>query len=191
MGQRILVFEKNTNFVRELESGFGRVGGQVRVVTDVDQAVSQPKAGEADVVLVSVDAMATPGEAFLVCKRFKSDDQLARIPFVIMGGPAHAESLASHKKLKRKADDYVDLPIAVDKLIDQLKPILPFDVSAANVQQANDEESMAVDADIDAFADNAFDDLLMDEAPAAAAAVEAPAPVAPAAAQAAPLAAVS
>ena len=179
MGQRILVFEKDTNFVRELESGFGRVGGQVQVVNDVDQAVSQAKAGQADLILVSVDAMATPGEAFLVCKRFKSDDQLARIPFVIMGGAAHAESLGSHKKLKRKADDYVDLPISADKLIQQLGPILPFDVSEASAEaQANDDNgTMGVDADIDAFADNAFDDLLMEEGPAPAA--SAPVEVAP------------
>jgi chromosome segregation ATPase len=176
MSQRILVFEKNTTFVRELETGFGRLDAEVEVANDADTAVAEAKAGGVAMVLVSVDAMSAPGEAFLVCKRFKSDDDLARIPFVIMGGRGHAESFESHKKLKkRKADEYVELPTSFDKLLSQLRPILPFAVPAT-AENGNEpaSERLDVDADIDAFADNAFDDLVLDDAPA-------PAPAAPAA----------
>jgi hypothetical protein len=177
MSQRILVFEKNTNFVRELETGFGRLDAEVEVANDADAAVAEAKAGGVAMVLVSVDAMSAPGEAFLVCKRFKSDDALARIPFVIMGGRGHAESFESHKKLKkRKADEYVELPTSFDKLLTQLRPILPFAVPAV-AENGNEpaEERLDVDADIDAFADNAFDDLVLDDAPAVPAAPAAPA----------------
>jgi hypothetical protein len=177
MSQRILVFEKNTNFVRELETGFGRLDAEVEVANDADAAVAEAKAGGVAMVLVSVDAMSAPGEAFLVCKRFKSDDALARIPFVIMGGRGHAESFESHKKLKkRKADEYIELPTSFDKLLSQLRPILPFAVPAV-AENGNEpaEERLDVDADIDAFADNAFDDLVLDDAPAVAAPPAAPA----------------
>jgi hypothetical protein len=184
MGQRILVFEKNTNFVRELETGFGRLDAQIEVANDADAAVAEARAGGVAMVLVSVDAMSAPGEAFLVCKRFKSDDELARIPFVIMGGRGHAESFESHKKLKkRKADEYVELPTSFDKLLSQLRPILPFAVPAVADNRNEDAgDHLGVDADIDAFADNAFDDLLLSEAPAvvevpAQAASATPAPV--------------
>jgi chromosome segregation ATPase len=163
------VFEKNTNFVRELETGFGRLDAHVEVANDADRAVAEAKAGGVAMVLVSVDAMSAPGEAFLVCKRFKSDDELARIPFVIMGGRGHAESFESHKKLKkRKADEYVELPTSFDKLLSQLRPILPFAVPEAANQHEAQHERLDVDADIEAFADNAFDDLLLDAAPAPA-----------------------
>jgi CheY-like chemotaxis protein len=176
MSQRILVFEKNTNFVRELETGFGRLDAEVEVANDADAAVAEAKAGGIAMVLVSVDAMSAPGEAFLVCKRFKSDDELARIPFVIMGGRGHAESFESHKKLKkRKADEYVELPTSFDMLLSQLRPILPFAVPAAAENGNQPEERLDVDADIDAFADNAFDDLVLDDAPAVAAPPAAPA----------------
>src|SRR4051794_12540276 len=112
MAQRILVFEKDTNFLKELETGFSRYGAQLEIVKDPDAGVNSAKGSSPALVLLSVDAMSAPGEAFLVCKRFKSDDELAKIPFVIMGGTAHAESFESHKKLKkRKADEYIDLPI--------------------------------------------------------------------------------
>jgi chromosome segregation ATPase len=169
MSQRILVFEKNANFLRDLETGFGRMGQETEVGSDVEAAVAAAKAGRVSLVLVSLDAMGAPGEAFLVCKRFKSDDDLARIPFVLMGGPAHAESLASHRKLKRKADQYVELPVSFESLLAQIEPVLPFDVNfrpEAEPVPSKDASSMAVDADIDAFADSAFDDLLLDEVPA-------------------------
>jgi chromosome segregation ATPase len=167
MSQRILVFEKNTNFLRDLEAGFGRMGQQTESGGDIEAAVSAAKAGRVSLVLVSLDAMGAPGEAFLVCKRFKSDDDLARIPFVLMGSSAHAESLASHRKLKRKADQYVELPVSFESLLAQIEPVLPFDVRPT-AGSAEASGSLAVDADIDAFADSAFDDLLLDEVPVAA-----------------------
>jgi chromosome segregation ATPase len=190
MSQRILVFEKNTNFLRELETGFARFGQQVEVGSDVEAAVAAAKGGRVSMVLVSLEAMSAPGEAFLVCKRFKSDDDLARIPFVLMGGAAHAESLASHRKLKRKADQYVELPASFASLLAQIEPVLPFELKGAGRAEP-DPDSLNVDADIDAFADSAFDDLLLEEAPAEALAaqvtpVPGPAPVAAAPAPAAP-----
>lgn len=174
MSQRVLVFEKNTNFLQELEEGFGRFGVEVEVANDVEAAVSAAKAGRVSMILVSVEAMSAPGEAFLVCKRFKSDDDLARIPFVLMGGAAHAESIASHRKLKRKADQYVELPVTFVSLMAQIEPVLPFDLSQGAA--SNGSSNLAVDADIDAFADNAFDDLLLEEGSAAVAELSADPP---------------
>jgi chromosome segregation ATPase len=189
MSQRILVFEKNTNFLRELETGFARFGQQVEVGGDVEAAVAAAKGGRVSMVLVSLEAMSAPGEAFLVCKRFKSDDDLARIPFVLMGGAAHAESLASHRKLKRKADQYVELPASFASLLAQIEPVVPFELKGAEPVEP-DADSLNVDADIDAFADSAFDDLLLEEAPeplpAQVTPVPGPAPVAAAPAPAAP-----
>jgi chromosome segregation ATPase len=184
MAQRILVLEKDTNFLRELESGFSRYGAAVEVVQDGDASVARAKAQPTALVLLSADAMNAPGEAFLVCKRFKSDDDLSKIPFVIMGGSQHAESFESHKKLKRRADEYVKLPMGFDELVTKLTPLVPLEREASN-----DGDGMDVDADIDAFADNAFDDLLQEEPkkvseppkPAAKAAAAPAAPVAPAA----------
>ncbi len=165
MSQRILVFEKNTNFLRELETGFARFGQQVEVGGDVEAAVAAAKGGRVAMVLASLDAMSAPGEAFLVCKRFKSDDDLAKIPFILMGGAAHAESLASHRKLKRKADQYIELPASFQSLLAQIEPVVPFDLNAVE-EEVSDPSSLNVDADIDAFADSAFDDLLLEEGPA-------------------------
>jgi hypothetical protein len=188
MGQHVLVFEKNTNFLQELENGFGRLGVQVEVANDVEAAVSAAKAGAVSMVLVSVEAMSAPGEAFLVCKRFKSDDDLTRIPFVLMGGPAHAESIASHRKLKRKADQYVELPVSFESLLAQIEPVVPFDTTLADADNGA-ARNLEVDADIDAFADSAFDDLVLDEGVAAAAPESvAPEPVVPVAERPAPVA---
>jgi chromosome segregation ATPase/DNA-binding response OmpR family regulator len=164
MAQRILVFEKDTNFLRELQTGFERYGASVEVVQDPDSVVANAKSSSTALVLVSVDAMSAPGEAFLVCKRFKSDDELSRVPFVIMGGPQHADSFGTHRKLKRRADEYVELPIKFDALVGMLKPLVPLQESSTNGAAKDDDDmNLNVDADIEAFADSAFDDLVLDE----------------------------
>ena len=162
MAQRVLVFDRDTNFVRELSEGFGRVGAEVEVARDADAAIASVRAGGVALILLSVESMDTPGEAFLVCKRFKSDDDLARVPFVIMGGAQHAESFESHKKLKkRKADEYVELPVSFGALLSQVGPLAGFPDTDAGSSEAG--ESNVVDEDIDAFADNAFGELIRDE----------------------------
>lgn len=167
MGQRILVFEKNTDFVQELVSGFARLGGEVEIARDVESALEQAKAGQVDLVLVSADAMSTPGEVFSVCKRFKGDDDVARIPFIIMGAASHAESFEQHKKLKkRRADEYVELPVAFDALWAKVRPLVSWG-SATPEQAAPADAGLDVDADIDAFAESAFGELTRGEAHAA------------------------
>ncbi|MFT3921966.1 MAG: hypothetical protein QM778_05480 [Myxococcales bacterium] len=173
MAQRILVLEKDTNFLRELESGFSQYGAAVEVVQDGDASFARAKAQPTALVLLSADAMNAPGEAFLVCKRFKSDDDLSKIPFVIMGGSQLSEQFEAHKKLKRRADEYVKLPVAFDDLVSKLTPLVPLERQSA----VPSTDSIDVDADIDAFADSAFDDLVQSEPkPVAAKAPPAPAP---------------
>ncbi len=86
MAQRILVFESNSDFVSELQAGFGKYGAELDVVHSADEGLESAKAIQPDLVLLSVDALPAPGEAFLLCKKFKSDDALKSVPFVIMGG---------------------------------------------------------------------------------------------------------
>jgi hypothetical protein len=160
MAQRVLVFEKDTNFVRELENGFGRVGAEIEVVRDADASIARARQGDVKLVLLAVEAMAAPGEAFLVCKRFKSDDDLAKIPFVIMGGTQHAESFESHKKLKkRRADEYVELPISFEGLLAKVGPLAGFADGPAHVENAGSSQDNDEDI-IEAFTENAFGDLM-------------------------------
>jgi chromosome segregation ATPase len=188
MAQRVIVFEKDASFVRELEEGFGRMGLTVETSRDPEAAIAHVREGDVRLILISVDAMGAPGEAFLVCKRFKSDDDLAKVPLVIMGGAQHAESFESHKKLKkRRADEYVQLPISFASLISQVAPTAGLSSSgqaaplepeedivhfldAEDVEGGSSSQSAAPaqandvqDEDIDAFAENAFGELLRDE----------------------------
>lgn len=155
MGQRILVFENNADFVQQLQAGFGKLGAEVDVAETADAGLERAKQAQPDLVLLSVDAMPAPGEAFLLCKKFKSDDTLKAVPFVIMGGEHHADAFESHKKLKkRRADEYLRLPIGFDDLIHHVQPLVPFE-SAGEAEDVDDE--------IDMFADSAFDDLMLEE----------------------------
>lgn len=174
MAQRILVFEKNSDFIDELNSGFGRFGAELDIVTDPDAGLASAKGLTPDLVLLSVDAMAAPGEAFLVCKKFKSDSELKTVPFVIMGGEHHSDAFESHKKLKkRRADEYLQLPIGFDDLLTKVKPLVPLEEQNLTIG----EEGENVDDEIDAFADNAFDDLMLEgEESNGAAQAAAPAP---------------
>lgn len=162
MAQRVLVFERDPDFIRELEEQFGAMGAEVEAVRDVEAGLSRAKERDVALVLLSMDAMDAPGEGFLVCKRFKSDDQLAAIPFVIMGGAQHAESFESHKKLKkRRADEYVTLPVPTAELVAQVAPLAGLSADSGHFGSSVSD----VDVEIDDFAENAFGELMRTDEP--------------------------
>ncbi|HEY6879169.1 MAG TPA: hypothetical protein VI299_14180 [Polyangiales bacterium] len=181
MAQRVIVFEKDASFVQELEEGFGRLGLTVEIMRDAETAIARARGGDVRLVLLSVEAMGAP-EAFLLCKRFKSEDDLVKVPLVIMGGAQHTESFESHKKLKkRRADEYVQLPTSFSALLTQVAQVAGLDTNVASVEEeeavhfveteepggaqpaAGARTSDVADEDIDAFAENAFGELLRDE----------------------------
>jgi chromosome segregation ATPase len=162
MGQRILVFEKNPDFIKELERGFAQYGAVVGVVADLEHAVAAGKRGELDLLLVTAEALGSPSEVFLICKRFKSEDDLARIPLVALGGSAQREAFEQHKKLKRRADDYVELPVTFDALWAKVRPLVSWGRTSSEGGEAKGR--IDVDADIDAFAESAFGDLVKTDA---------------------------
>jgi hypothetical protein len=162
MGQRILVFEKNPDFIKELERGFAQLGADVGVVSDLEHAVAAGKRGELDLLLVTAEALGSPSEVFLICKRFKSEDDLARIPLVALGGSAQRDAFEQHKKLKRRADEYVELPVTFDALWAKVRPHVSWGRTSSEGGEAKGR--IDVDADIDAFAESAFGDLVKTDA---------------------------
>ena len=123
MAQRILILTKDATLLQQLGSGFTRYGANVEVVQNGDTCAASAKAHPTALVLVSADAL-PPGEALILCKRFKSDSDLAKTPFVLMGGSQFTNMFASHQKLHRRADEYVKLPLAFDELMSKLEPLV-------------------------------------------------------------------
>jgi CheY-like chemotaxis protein len=197
MGQRILVFESDVTFADQVKAGFGGLGASVDVVADGKEGLDMAQAEPPDLILLSIELPSMNG--FLVCKKIKKSAQLKDVPLIILSSDDNADEIfEQHKKLRTRAEDYVKKPVAFEALLSRVQEFVPFDGNGAGadleMSDATEVHTLgSVDDEIDAFADDAFGSLVLeeaeesaeDEAPAQAAATSRPTPP-PAAARSAP-----
>ncbi len=153
MAQRILVFEADTDFAKEIETGFSRYDANLEIVADGRAGLKSASDNRPDLILLSIELPSMNG--FLVCKKIKKNADLKDIPLVIMSSDANADEIfEQHKKLRTRAEEYVRKPVAFTDLVDRVKKLVALKNGVANSEQ--------VDAEIEAFADDAFDALVME-----------------------------
>ena len=80
MSQRILVFENDPDFAREVQSGFGSLGATVDLVSDGPSGLEHAADAPPDLILLSIELPGMNG--FLVCKKIKKSAGLKDIPLM-------------------------------------------------------------------------------------------------------------
>ncbi len=169
MAQRILVFESDNDFATEVQSRFRRAGAEVEVVADGAEGLDRASASPPNLILLSIELPSMNG--FLVCKKIKKANELKDIPLVILSSDANADEIfEQHKKLRTRAEEYIKKPVAADELFDRVRGLVSLpaggDAPAPEVvvEDATDILSREqVDREIEAFAENAFDSLVLED----------------------------
>ena len=121
---------------------------------------------------------------FSVCNKLKKDPALKDVPLIIMSSESSDETFEQHRKLRTRAEDYVHKPIAFGELLEHIRPYVPLEgpstpemndaaiVIEDDIQVEDPDEFeatyaspttpklVAIAAEVDAFADSAFDHLM-------------------------------
>ena len=129
---------------------------------------------------------------FSVCNKLKKDPALKDVPLIIMSSESSDETFEQHRKLRTRAEDYVHKPIAFGELLEHMRPYVQFENGAGPIvrrgrghhhrrrssstsrrgderrQRRPQRRAPKVDAEVEAFANNAFDRLLDAEVDAGA-----------------------
>jgi DNA-binding response OmpR family regulator/predicted nucleotide-binding protein len=123
MAGRVLIFENDSEFAEGLRAGFEGLGLKVLVSDDGAAGIAYANETVPDLVLASAELQGMNG--FLICKKFKKNEQLKHIPFVILSREAEPDIFEQHKKLSTRAQDYVKKPVGVQELLDRLSRFMP------------------------------------------------------------------
>src|SRR5690554_36997 len=163
MSTRILFFETENDFAQAVRERLASSGAEVEIVDDASIGIASAEARPPSLILLTVELGRTNG--FLVCKKIKKTAGLGEIPLVILSSAEDAEAtFEQHRGLRYRANLYVKKPIEADALAEQLSALIPLGKPAReDATQLFSRDD--IDAEIDAFAEDAFDSLFLDDSP--------------------------
>jgi len=117
---KILVVEDSKNIVTVLKICLTNAGYEVKVVSDVVDAVDTAFEWEPDLILLDIKIPKMNG--FLVCETLKKDESTAQIPILMMSAKAEEEDIK--KAYDLGADDYIIKPVEPNKLLEKIASYL-------------------------------------------------------------------
>jgi DNA-binding response OmpR family regulator len=207
MPTKVLVFESDAAFAGELRNELGRLGMVAQVVDDGYAGLMAAASERPDLILLSIELPRMNG--FSVCNKLKKDPSLKDVPLIIMSTDSSEETFDQHRKLRTRAEDYVRKPIAFGELLEHMRPFVKVEngrppsgsdedaiiiddeieldgVEAASIIEAAAAEDTTdvsgptnVEAEVEAFANTAFDRLMDSEPPTSTRSSRAPKAQAP------------
>ncbi len=172
--QRVLVIDSEQEFAGALQAHLGRYEVEVELADDGKTGLQAAKANVPDLIVLAVELRDDNG--FLVGRKLKRSKKLGHIPIIILSNDENADNLfEQHEKTKSKAEGYLRRPVSVEEVTARMLDLIPLEavneIEIEGEQEMSDEnesdvptkvgEPPEIDDEIDAFAENAFDALMM------------------------------
>ncbi len=172
------MIDSESQFAAALHAHLGRYEVEVELAPDGKTGMDAAKINPPDLIVLAVELGDDNG--FLVGRKIKRSKRLGHIPIIILSNDENADNLfEQHKKTKSKAEDYVRRPVSVEDLVARMLDLVPLEPLPATEIEIEGEHEMSddemesdvprkiegspeIDEEIDAFAENAFDALMMD-----------------------------
>jgi CheY-like chemotaxis protein/chromosome segregation ATPase len=123
--KRILVFESDSAFGKQLAQDFSRYGARVEVVDDGNAGLERARLDRPDLILLCIELPRMNG--FSICNKLKKNPELKDIPLVIMSSEATEETFEQHRKLRTRAEDYLRKPFSFDTLLERVGTYVQLD----------------------------------------------------------------
>ncbi len=149
MPTRVLAFESDAQFARELETQFRSLGCEVTVVDDVNLGLQAASVNKPDLILLTIELPRMSG--YSVCNRIKRDADLKEIPLIILSSESTDQTFEQHKRLGTRAQDYVRKPVTFPQLLERVRKFVTLN---ASVSIDPDDDGIVIDDEIELTEDS-------------------------------------
>ena len=172
------MIDSERQFAAALHAHLDRYEVEVELAEDGKTGMDAAKGNPPDLIVLAVELSDDNG--FLVGRKLKRSKRLGHVPIIILSNDENADNLfEQHRKTKSKAEDYVRRPVSAEDLVARMLDLLPLkplpatEIEIEGKDEMSDDEMESdapttvggppqIDDEIDAFADEAFDALMMD-----------------------------
>ena len=121
MSKKIAIIESDSGFLQKLRNELETRSFAVVDTGDGKSAVELVKRERPDLIVLSVELSAGQS-GYIVCGKLKKDEELKRVPIIIIG--KDADGFESHKRLKARAEDYLKKPFEPPAILEKIGNII-------------------------------------------------------------------
>lgn len=125
--KKVMIMEADQAFAMMLSNTLEANKYQVAIPEDGSAAAECVRREKPNLILLCVEL--SEGNGYLVCKEFKEDKDLRKIPLILMSSQATPEDFDKHRKLKVRAEDYLIKPFTDDDLLQKVENLVGFHIS--------------------------------------------------------------
>jgi CheY-like chemotaxis protein len=168
---KLLYIDTDESFAAPLKRSLERGGIGVELFADGREAFDAARAEPPDAIVLAVELGDKLTGGYTWCQKLRKDDATRNVPLVLVSSQATPETFEQHRKLKNRADEYLQKPFDAAGLLEALGHHVELPISALEAVTAPEEEPLAADEDL-ARLDEAFDLLTADPGEPVAAAAE-------------------
>ena len=172
------MIESEPQCAAAIEASLAPYAVEVELAKDGESGTAAAKRALPDLVVLTVELSDDNG--YLVGRRLKRSQRLAQVPMIILSNDENADSLfEQHQKTKSRAEHYLHKPVDSEVLVGRIKDLVPLELRGATEIETEGEHAMSddemqteapasagapteIDDEIDAFAEDAFDALMLD-----------------------------
>jgi len=158
MPTRVLAFESDPDFSRELNTQFSALGCEVTVVDDVNLGLQAASVSKPDLILLTIELPRMSG--YSVCNKIKRDAGLKDIPLIILSSESTDQTFEQHRRLGTRAQDYIRKPVTFAKLLEHVSQFV--NMGGVQVSVSPEDDGIIIDDEIELT-----DDALISSPPAA------------------------
>lgn len=120
--KKVLIIEGKETFADYIAEILKRLGLKATIAADGDEGFEAAQKEQPDLILLSVELPKDNG--YIVCKRFKEDNDLKKIPLILMSSEAKSGDFEQHKKLKVRAEEYLKKPFVKKELVTTISNLM-------------------------------------------------------------------
>ncbi|MGI5865001.1 MAG: response regulator, partial [Myxococcales bacterium] len=143
MSKKIVIIESDASLSERLRAELETKGFAVDETPDGKAAIELVRREKPDLVVLSVE-LAAGQSGYIVCGKLKKDDELKKIPIIIIG--KDADGFEAHKRLKARAEDYLKKPFDPPALLEKIGALIGLPEPESDDLVLDEDESLGLDS---------------------------------------------
>ncbi len=134
--KKILLIDNDIEYQALVSDALETANFRINTALDGESGFQLARKDMPDLVIISVELQDSNG--YLLSKRFREDEDLKKVPIILISRDAKPKDFEQHRKLKIRADEYILKPFSGEVLLSKVQNLIGFHITEKEFELMQD-----------------------------------------------------